>query len=1192
MSIWKSPVFYLGLILIGLVVAALAAPFIVNWNSYRDNLEAYGHRLTGRDVAINGQISVRLFPWPRLSAEDVSVGNPVGFTGPPLLNARNLTAELALAAFFSGEIRVEAIYVDHPVINFARLADGRGNWVFKPDATISSSRLLEQVKLDQINVVDGVLHLEDKAHGFSNTLTAVNAAVSAAALEGPWRLRATANQNETPIEVTFSSAEWKTGEAFRFGGKLVPQDGSLPTFAFDGATQDGIFKGKIRLEPVVSEDGRSSLDRHFKPLQMQADIEGSFERVALNKIHIVPADLKDSGTLIEGSASVALTDGVKAEVNLNSPRIDLDGLTGAQSQGFGKVDGLMVLLNKVMKEFPQQFDLAGNFNIASLSMAGESLENVVLRTSAEPNAIRVQNLTANLPGRSRMKFNGLVFPGDKAAELGGSLAFESNDTRAFASWLWPQEKAELAKMWTGNRGRLKAETDVSWSDKNFGFQNVKYELDGAAGNCELIVGIGDFPAFNLHLNAPVFEMDNYISDRTSYTTEILPLLQNSSGIEKHLDIQVGKLRLNGVEAQDLGIDYVSSARGFEIKKLNIGSIEGGKVEGQGLITQGPDGPAGEIKVLMHADNPRGFLHLLGVTPKESEPQWTSVLGQTDMQAVVTVKPGEVEPFVTYDVSGKSGALQVSASGDVKDITKAYDAKLGFSAEVTSAHGDDIVRIFGLNPFSKSDGAGKLNLTASGSASSGFKTALSVEALGANFGYQGQFKPDASLPFLNGAVSAKADDGKTIGQALGLPSESLLAGPLKFDSPVVTQDGQIRLTKIIARVAGQDIAGDLTVTGAGEVGADLAMKSADLKALLTVAFMEWRGKAPQLDDAFAAPRDFPKSVYVWVRPEFLLAGFGSQLKESVIGISIDQEGRSLTIASTGNELGPFKLDLSVKPHDAKFTLAGSLQMAVELEPNVKLQNGTAIAQGKVVLEGTFSGEGRSPAAVFSDLNGNGTMSLQNVKMTQVAPQNFFAQLAAIKDAVALQKAFDVLLQGPGFEVPAVSQPFSVSAGIGNIQPIVIDSKDAELRVTPSFDLSNGTVATEITITPKENADLPPMRIRYSGYPQSLVQRNDTSAIAAKLGYAMIAKDMAELDRIQTEQAKIVANEEAQRRADEEKFAAFQAQRAELRLRQRELKVFAAQRVTDASNDKIKLEKILSDAAALNKIEMPKFLRLLH
>jgi uncharacterized protein involved in outer membrane biogenesis len=80
MSIWKSPVFYFGIILLVAVTAALAAPYLVPWNSYRAQLESYGEKLTGRDVAIAGDIAVKLFPWPMLEAKHVSIGNPEGFS--------------------------------------------------------------------------------------------------------------------------------------------------------------------------------------------------------------------------------------------------------------------------------------------------------------------------------------------------------------------------------------------------------------------------------------------------------------------------------------------------------------------------------------------------------------------------------------------------------------------------------------------------------------------------------------------------------------------------------------------------------------------------------------------------------------------------------------------------------------------------------------------------------------------------------------------------------------------------------------------------------------------------------------------------------------------------------------------------------------------------------------------------------
>jgi uncharacterized protein involved in outer membrane biogenesis len=272
MSIWKSPIFYFGILLVLAVVGALAAPFVINWNNYRDNLEGWGHTLTGRQVAISGPISVRLFPWPRLVAEDISISNPKEFGDEALMHAKRIDVQLALAGLFSGEIQVEAVEIEQPKINVTRNADGQGNWVFQ----LGKTGLLEKVKLEQIRIKDGLVTIHDHAHNFLTSVEHVNAIFSATALQGPWRVRGTAINNGVPLDLTIASSTWKKDEPFKFSFKIAPLDGALPAFAFDGAQSNDQIQGKVSIDPVVTEDGRQSLDKNFKPLQMKADITASF----------------------------------------------------------------------------------------------------------------------------------------------------------------------------------------------------------------------------------------------------------------------------------------------------------------------------------------------------------------------------------------------------------------------------------------------------------------------------------------------------------------------------------------------------------------------------------------------------------------------------------------------------------------------------------------------------------------------------------------------------------------------------------------------------------------------------------------------------------------------------------------------------------------------------------------------------
>jgi len=87
MKLWKSPVLYFGIALILAVAAAFIAPFVIDWSSYRTAIENYGTKVTGRQVTVSGDISGRLFPWPKLTIRDVKVANPPGSLVPDLIAA-------------------------------------------------------------------------------------------------------------------------------------------------------------------------------------------------------------------------------------------------------------------------------------------------------------------------------------------------------------------------------------------------------------------------------------------------------------------------------------------------------------------------------------------------------------------------------------------------------------------------------------------------------------------------------------------------------------------------------------------------------------------------------------------------------------------------------------------------------------------------------------------------------------------------------------------------------------------------------------------------------------------------------------------------------------------------------------------------------------------------------------------------
>jgi AsmA-like C-terminal region len=508
--------------------------------------------------------------------------------------------------------------------------------------------------------------------------------------------------------------------------------------------------------------------------------------------------------------------------------------------------------------------------------------------------------------------------------------------------------------------------------------------------------------------------------------------------------------------------------------------------------------------------------------------------------------------------------------------------------VYAAKSADILRLFGVRGNNFEGRPGKLVLTTSGSQVTGFKSVVTADVFGAKVEFDGRYKGAAALPEITGKFNLSSEDGSELGKAIGLPLRANIAGALALSAEIAPLDGGLHVGAITGLLSRQIISGQADVDSAGKMNLDLNFSALDLRDALAISFMPWQGGTSSLDDAFSRGPNFFEGV-VWLHPDSLKTGIGQDLKEAVLGLAFDGKGRQFTLAARSADAEPFKLDVTVQPKNSIFVANGTLHLPVELGRVLKLQDGTALAQGTAIFDGAFHGQGRSPMAVLSSLSSDAKYVLRDAVLTRLSPHSFFAALENVKNADDLKLAFESLQKPPGTGLTAQELPLTVQNGTLKFEPLLMTAADADVTVNPSFDFATGDFETRVDIIAKPEKDLPLMQVTYSGGLGQLRQRTDTAAVASKLGYAFMARDLAELERVQKEQEKIATNELAQQKIDETKFAAFQAQRNELRLRLREQKIFAAQRLIDAEKLKSELARSLTEGAAINQLEIAKFLR---
>ena len=227
--------------------AAFLAPYVIDWGSYRWPIEKYGSKLTGRQVTVAGEISGRLFPWPKLTIRDVQIANPPA-PSPDFISAEEVDVRMTLAGLFGGEIRVESIDIVRPVVAFERMANGQGSWHLEARSpSAGKPRFSTASGSIKFAVSDGVVHLIDNRGRAGPPITVANATLRGRQnFAGPWRMRADRQLSRPAGRGRINTGSWTPDAPFKFGFRIRPGDGSGLVYQFDGANDGNHVTGNLQ----------------------------------------------------------------------------------------------------------------------------------------------------------------------------------------------------------------------------------------------------------------------------------------------------------------------------------------------------------------------------------------------------------------------------------------------------------------------------------------------------------------------------------------------------------------------------------------------------------------------------------------------------------------------------------------------------------------------------------------------------------------------------------------------------------------------------------------------------------------------------------------------------------------------------------------------------------------------------------
>ncbi|MCG5243738.1 AsmA family protein, partial [Azospirillum doebereinerae] len=709
----------------GLAVLAggvLAAPSLIDWNAYKGTIAERVSAATGRTVELRGDIGLTLLPSPALTVRDARLANPAGAAEPDMARLKKLDARVALGPLLTGRIQVESVTLVEPVFVVEVLKDGRVNWDLSGGAPAASGRLpaadgfASAVSFDRVTVDNGTVVYRDDRSGRTETLEAVNAAVVAGSLTGPFQLQGDFRLRGLSLHGEITAGRFTDGAAVPVRAALsMPGTDATLRFAgiLSGGTGNPGGSGALRAQGDLRAEG-GDLARLFdsksfdsktvpalaQPYSLRATVEAGTSLAVFSNLEAQLGDTRATGT-----ATLRAGDPARTELTLAVNRLDLDAWLARASKGTAvppSARGPAATANgSAAGTPPRSMSLALPVGIEAkldLAVDGVTYNGGVVRqgrleASLSDGRLNIDRLSALLPGGSDFVAAGeMTTPGGQPT-LDVRMEANADNLRALLDWMKldvravPADRLRRASI----AGRVQGHAD------RFELSGLDLRVDSSRLSGAVAYVDRGRPAFGARLELDRLNLDAYLpaSGETpapgtalgpnpapvpaKTATPATPAAAASSGwspqrvlgmADANLNIDIGQLTLRGLPMQGIHLDTTVAGGALTIREARIDDLVGlkGRVDGQiaGLS------PLRGVNIALSAE-----AESLGGLPRAVP--WPSGVPVPERLGAVTAKArlaGDADRLALELSAGMAGGtLEAGGALLALDKTPAADVKL-------------------------------------------------------------------------------------------------------------------------------------------------------------------------------------------------------------------------------------------------------------------------------------------------------------------------------------------------------------------------------------------------------------------------------------------------------------------------------------------------------------------------------------
>ncbi len=420
-----------GVVVLLIVSAAILLPIVFDPNDHKPEIIAQVKEQTGRDLRIDGDIALTVFPWIGVELGKVELSNAAGFDNPVFVSTDKVSIRVKLLPLFSKRLEMDTVTIHGLTLNLARDASGRSNWddlaeagghAGGTDSSTSSSSSGRSDARSAVALAIGGLDIKDANLSWNDASSGQHFEI------GNLTVQTGAISTGEPVDLKLA-LDVQVGDSgvsghISVGGKLDYDAGNKTLLVEDLQleVEDMNLTGKLRVDNIDSAPtamGTISIDE-FNPKKLldafsldalQTRDPNALTRASLqatisgkpNQLTVKPLTIHLDDSTLTGEVTVPDIASQALRFKLALDAIDVDRYLPPEKEMPGDAvpvaatpGAAATAASEIPNEALRRLDVIGRVTIGKLKAANLNLSEVDVSVKAKDGVIRLHPIDANL----------------------------------------------------------------------------------------------------------------------------------------------------------------------------------------------------------------------------------------------------------------------------------------------------------------------------------------------------------------------------------------------------------------------------------------------------------------------------------------------------------------------------------------------------------------------------------------------------------------------------------------------------------------------------------------------------------------------------------------------------------------------------------------------------------------------------